>query len=104
MVWGSITDYSTAVFQGPFGKVTVLTDSAFPRQIEGEDAARAGGTFHFDVTALSGGDLPGQIQPNAHPFGLVGRRSAIKSAENFGLLCLGMPGPVSRTQTAVNIS
>ena len=84
--------------------MTSWTDSGFPRQIEGEGAALAGRAFHPDIAALTGGDLTGQIQPDAKTLRLAGIRPAVKSAKDGGLPASGMPGPVSRTQTAVNIS
>ena len=77
--------------------MTSWTDSGFPRQIEGEGAALAGRALHPYIAALAGGNLPGQIQPDAQSLRLAGIRPAVKPPK-------GMPGPVSRTQTAVNIS
>src|SRR5699024_10586215 len=76
----------------PFENVTSWTDSGFPRQIEGEGAALAGRALHPYIAALAGGDLPGQIQPDAQSLRLAGIRPAVKPAKNAGLLCFWNAG------------
>lgn len=57
----------------------------FPGQVQRERASLSQNALHLYIAALVLGDLPGQVEPDAHPILLIRPGGTAETAKDFSL-------------------